>query len=169
MKIVIFGASGPTGRELVKQGLARGHDVTAFVRDPARLPVNHDRLRLFQGDARDIEAVTRAIAEHTAVLSALGPRKRAGSADTPADVVSQATSHILAGMRKHGVRRFICLSSVGVGDSRGRLQAGLGLGLFFEAILVPFVLRAEFRDKERTEKLVRSSDRDWVLVRPTKL
>ena len=75
MKVVIFGASGRTGRLLVEQALAAGHEVTAFVRDPARLPIRHERLRVAQGDVNDAPAVDAAVAGQHAVLSALAPAK----------------------------------------------------------------------------------------------
>ncbi|MGC2637567.1 MAG: NAD(P)H-binding protein, partial [Acidobacteriaceae bacterium] len=73
MKIVVFGASGGTGQELLKQGVAAGHEVTAFVRDPKSV-TGGERLRVVVGDARDAKAVALAIAGQDAVLSALGAR-----------------------------------------------------------------------------------------------
>ena len=73
-RILIFGATGGTGKELVAQALQRGHDVTAFVRDPGKLAVSHAHLRVQQGDLQEPETVRAAIPNHQAVLSALGTR-----------------------------------------------------------------------------------------------
>jgi hypothetical protein len=104
-----------------------------------------------------------------AVLCAIGPRARTGIGETPKNVVSVATRHIIESMERCGTRRLISLSSVAVGDSRGKRQAGLFFGLFQEMILIPFFLKEQFRDKERQEEMVRESAVEWVLVRPTSL
>jgi uncharacterized protein YbjT (DUF2867 family) len=96
--VVVFGASGRTGRLLVEQALAAGHAVTAFVRDPARLPVTHARLRVVRGDVRDPQRVAEAVAGQDAVLSALGPNK------PEFDAMALGARHILAAMGRHGVR-----------------------------------------------------------------
>ena len=75
MKIVVFGASGGTGVQIVQQALAAGYNVTAFVRTPARLTVQHPRLTVFQGDVLDADQVARAIQGQEAVISALGPSR----------------------------------------------------------------------------------------------
>ena len=95
MQLTIFGASGGTGRRLVEQALAAGHTVTAVVRDPARLPVRHDRLKLVAADVLDPEAITPAVADADAVLSALGPR----SSRNRSSITSAGTASILKAMR----------------------------------------------------------------------
>ena len=169
MKVVVFGATGPTGLELVTQALERGHEVTAFVRNPDAIAIQHEKLERVTGDALVPTTVDRAIEGRDAVLCAIGPRRRTGHGETPANVVSVATRHILESMERYGARRLVSMSSVGVGDSRGKLQAGAVRGFFQEKILVPLFLKREFADKELQEDLVRESKVEWVLVRPTSL
>jgi uncharacterized protein YbjT (DUF2867 family) len=169
MKVVVFGATGPTGRQLVVRALEQGHEVTAFVRNPGALDVRNEKLRPFTGDVLQPATVDSAIKGQQGVLCAIGPRRRSGTGETPPNVVSVATRHILESMKKYGVKRLVSMSSVGVGDSRGKLQAGAILGFFQEKILIPLILKREFQDKELQETLVRESDVDWVLVRPTSL
>jgi putative NADH-flavin reductase len=169
MKVVVFGATGPTGRELVGRALEEGHDVTAFARNPSALRIEHDCLETFTGDVLQPATVESAVKGHDAVLFAIGPRRRAGTGETPVNVVSVATRHVLEAMEKRGVKRLVSLSSVGVGDSRGKLQAGPFFGVLQEMILVPLFLRREFKDKELQETLVRESSVEWILVRPTSL
>ncbi len=114
MKVVIFGASGGTGRELVRQALDAGHDVTAFVRDVTRLGVTHERLRVAQGDVRHAAAVSATTAGQDAVLSALGPSK------PDFDAMTVGARNILAAMNEHGVRRLVTLTGAGVPDSNAR-------------------------------------------------
>src|SRR6266508_3707219 len=114
MRILIFGATGGTGRELVAQALQRGHDVTAFVRTPGKLTMVDSRLRVVQGDIQRAESIHAAIPGHDAVLSALGTRSLG-----PTTLLSDAAREIVATMQLHGLRRIIWESSLGVGETRG--------------------------------------------------
>lgn len=159
MKIVIFGASGRTGRELVKQALEQGHLVTAFVRTPEKIAdLKHQNLNLAQGDITDASAVERAVSGREAVLSALGsPTLKANT------TLSDGTRNIVRTMQNRGPRRFICETSLGVGDSYGQP------GFFFTKIFTPLLLRHVFADKEVQEKIIKESDLNWIIVRPGSL
>ncbi len=156
LRLLIFGATGGTGRELVRQALALGHSVTAFVRDPAALKMEHADLRIEKGNVLDRPAVESAMRDHDAVVSALGQKQWY----YPSQVLSRGTWNILEAMTARGVRRFVCESSLGVGNSAGRL------GLFYTFFLVPLILPFVFADKVRQEKLIEESGIDWVIVRP---
>lgn len=155
MNLLVFGASGGTGRQLVEQALGQGHHVTAFVRNPAKFTLQHPRLRLFEGDVQDARAVQQAVPGHDAVLSALGAP--AGRRDA---VRSAGTGHILQAMQQAGVRRFVCLTTLGLGDSRPALP------WLYRYVLVPLLLRYAFADSERQEALIRRSSLDWTIARP---
>ena len=153
MRLLIFGATGGTGRELVSQALDRGHSVTAFARDPAGLD-QRDGLRGIAGDVLDAAAVERAVAGHEEVLCALGR-----SAARPGTVRSQGTRNIIRAMERAGPRRLICQSTIGIGDSRPLLPP------LHRYLLVPLLLRRTFAEHERQEAAVRSSRLDWTIVR----
>jgi putative NADH-flavin reductase len=155
MNLVVFGATGGTGRELVKQALGHGHTVRAFVRSPDRLKVIHHRLEVVQGDVTDKKAVAEAIRGQEVVLSALGVNDR-----KPNTVLSDGVRNILAAMKKQKVRRLIFVSSLGVGDSKGQL------GPLYNWILLPTLLKNIFVDKETAEELIREAALDWTIVRP---
>jgi putative NADH-flavin reductase len=155
MKLLIFGATGSIGRQLVEQALAQGHTVTAFARNPARLDLKHAQLKVVQGDVLDYASVEWAVPGHQAVLSALGT-----SALTKNTVRSEGTQNIIRAMEKAGVRRLICLSSIGIGDSRDMLP------FHYKYILVPFLLRQGFAEHELEEEWVKQSQTDWTIVRP---
>lgn len=164
MKVLIFGATGPTGRELVTRALDKGHEVTAFARNPKGLGMEPgEGFKIFTGDVLHPQAVDRAMKGQRAVLCAVGPRAHTGIGETPVNVVSVATRHIIEAMERCKTKRLISLSSVGVGDSRGQG------GFFFESIIRPLFLKQQFRDKERQEEAVRESSVEWVIVRPTRL
>lgn len=155
MKLLCFGASGGTGRQLVEQALERGHAMTAFVRRPESMQASHARLDVVAGDIEDAGSIERAMPGHDAVLSALGVNVLKENS-----ILSEGTRRILDAMERHGVRRFVCESSLGVGDSRGQL------GPLYNWIFLPLMLRHVFRDKQRQEDLIRASRSDWTIVRP---
>lgn len=155
MNIVIFGATGGTGRHLVDQALAAGHHITALVRTPAALPVTHDRLRIVSGEVRDRDAVAGVLAGQDAVVSALGPHQRG-----PVSLCTEAIAAILPALARHEVRRLIVLSAYGAADSHHRDLYNRLLWL---------LQREKMLDKERMEALIRQSDTAWTIVRPAAL
>ena len=158
MKLLVFGATGGTGRELVKQALDAGHLVSAYVRDPAKITnLQHERLRVDNGDVLNSAAVKSAVARQDAILSTIG----AGAGRTT--VREEGTRNIVESMQETGVKRLVSLSSLGVGDSRSNL------GFFTKYIIVAIFLRHAFADHERQEAVVRQSSLDWTIVRPPQL
>lgn len=160
MNLVIFGASGGTGRELVRQGLAQGHSITVFVRNPAAF-TGHEGLRVVVGDARDAQAVAQAIPGQDAVLSALGGTLGDDS------LLPESMQHILAAMKQNGVRRLIALGASGVwpGAAR-RLSAG---AQFFLRIIQATVLKKAFASQRAMQLRIQASDVDWTVVQPPRL
>ncbi len=156
LHILVLGATGGTGRELVTRGIARGHSVTALVRDPARLTAPDPRLRVLTGDALDAVAVATAVRGQDAVLCALGHRNFLG----PTHVLSDATRTLLAAMETHGVRRLVVETALGLGDSAFRM------GLWYTLVVLPLVLPFYFWDKARQERIIARSRADWTIVRP---
>jgi putative NADH-flavin reductase len=160
MKIVVFGASGGTGRELVKQGREQGHDVTAFVRNPAAF-TGGDHLRVVVGDVLDDKAVAAAMAGQDAVLSALGGTL---SDDT---LLPDSIGHILAAMKRESVRRLIVLGASGVWPGAAkRLSSGAQL---FLRIIQATVLKKPFRAQRAMQMRIEASDADWTVVQPPRL
>ncbi|SFD23607.1 Putative NADH-flavin reductase [Chitinophaga sp. CF118] len=161
MKLIIFGATGGTGRHLIEQALKQGHEVTAFIRDAAKLQVQHPNLRVSLGDVMNYSTVEPAVKGHDAVLSALGsPANKIGT------IRSAGTQHIIRAMEKNGVRRFVCQTSLGYGDSRETLNR---TPFYFKYFIVPFILKKGFADHALQEEYIRQSRLDWVIVRPGNL
>jgi putative NADH-flavin reductase len=158
MKLVIFGSTAGTGRELLEQALERGHDVSAFARSPEKIgDLDHPNLRVIHGDVLDSAAVESAIAGQEAVLCTIG----AGAGRTT--LREDATRNIVQAMDTEGVQRLICQSSLGVGDSRANL------GFFTKHIIVGLFLRHAFADHERQEAGIKQSTLQWTIVRPPHL
>jgi putative NADH-flavin reductase len=155
-RVLIVGATGGTGRQLVVQALERGYAVTAFVRDPSRLPIAHPKLTVIQGDVLDRVSVDTAMRGQDAVVSALGHKRFF----YPTRILSEGTRNILRAMETQGIPRFVCETSLGIGDSAGRM------GLYYTLFVIPVILPFYFWDKTRQERMIAESNLEWVIVRP---
>ena len=158
MNLAIFGATGKTGLELVKQALEHGHTVTAFVRDPDRLAIENKRLTIVVGDVFEPSNVTQAIQGQDAVICALG----AGNDMKKTTVRTIGTINIIKGMQENNVKRLLVVTAMGVGDSWDTLSL---LNKFFFAVL----LKSSREDHEAQEAAVIDNGLDWTIVRPSGL
>jgi len=158
MKLAVFGASGKTGIEIVKQALEQGHAVTAFVRDPFRLSIEDESLTLVVGDAFDLASVDKAVQGQDAVICALG----AGSELKKTTVRTTGTINIISGMQKNNVKRLMAVTAMGVGESWDTLSL---VNKFFFATL----LKSSRDDHETQEAAVKESGLDWTIIRPSGL
>jgi len=161
MKLTILGASGATGTCLTSQALVAGHDVTAVVRDPARLAIPaHPRLRILTADVMDPVAISPATAGADAVISAVGPRGTG-----PTTVIQDSVRSIIQAMEKTGTRRLIQVSGSVVADD--------GESPYLRYLLKPLARRTFLRhvcaDMRRGEDEIRHSSLDWTIVRPPAL
>lgn len=157
-RIMVLGATGGTGREVVRQALDAGHRVTAFVRRPEALDLSHPNLSVAVGDATDPGQVAAALAGHDGVVCALGApaRNRQG-------VRARGTAATVEAMRATGVVRLVVVSTFGASESRAALPAWL------RYLFVPLVLGPAFADHDAQERVVRESGLAWTLVRPVTL
>jgi putative NADH-flavin reductase len=158
-RVLVVGASGGTGRQLVAQALERGLAVTALVRDPSRLATVHPRLTVMRGDVLDRSSIDAAVRGQEAVVSALGHKRYY----PPNRILSEGTRNLLRAMETHGVKRFVCETSLGIGDSAGRM------GVYYTFFTIPVVLPFYYWDKTRQERLIAASPVEWVIVRPALL
>ncbi len=159
MKLTIFGATGGTGRQIVALAREQGHDLTALVRNPEKLDQTHENLQIVKGDVLDVASVEGVIQGQDAVLCTIGHSKIMDNTMLRAN----GTKNIISAMEKTGVRRFICQSSLGTGNSRKMLpflQKYFGISL---------LLRRVIADHEEQEKYIKQSQLDWVIARPGSL
>ena len=157
MRLLVFGASGKTGREFIRQALGRGHAVDAFVRRPNLLTAQPG-LNVVQGDIADPTRVNAAVSGQDAVVSALG----VGEPLKHDPAVIAGLENIVRAMEAKGLRRLLYLSFIGVHESREAVG-------FVLRYIAPIPLRAEIADHEAKERTVRSSSLEWTIVRPPKL
>ncbi|MHC5259641.1 NAD(P)-dependent oxidoreductase [Streptomyces sp. UC4497] len=160
MKLTVFGATGGIGQEIVKQALAAGHEVTAVVRDPARLTVSGERLEVVRGDLKDPESLRPAVAGRDAVLSGLGARRRAD-----AGIATELTRSVLKAMEAEGVRRLLVVSAGPVGPE----PADSPLVDRVMLKMIGAILKGVYVDLAAMEAELARSATDWTSVRPPRL
>ncbi len=167
MKIIVFGSTGGTGVAVLRALVAAGHDVTAFAREPGKLPAL-GAMRCVRGDVMNAAEVAAAMPGHEAVIVSLGNSQNPfalmlrARRTTPNNVCEIGTRHIVATMQANRISRLLVVSAFGVGDTRAQLP--FAFKLFYRT-----VLREQMADKERQEPLVKSSGLDWTLVQPVGL
>jgi putative NADH-flavin reductase len=160
MNVTVIAATGRTGRRLVRQALERGHEVTAFARHPGKLEIEHERLRVVEGDVQSPADVEKAVQGQDAVVSGLGPTP--SSAD---DVMSTGARHIVEVMEELGVDRLVWLTGAGIqveGDEKSLLRDAIQgmIKLFSPGVL---------EDSARAFEVIQESDLDWTVVRVPRL
>lgn len=158
MQLLILGASGLTGHQLVKQALEKSHQVTAIVRDPAKLNVSHQNLTVVTGDVLDEQALTNSLRGKDAVLSALGKGKSFKSSD----LMTKSVTNLIYGMKTTNVSRLILLSAFGVGETFKDTN-------FIQKFFFKTFLKNIYSDKAKADSLLRQSSLDWTLVYPVVL
>ncbi|MEU0239630.1 NAD(P)H-binding protein [Nocardiopsis sp. NPDC006198] len=159
-RITVLGATGGTGRQVVEQALAAGHRVTALVRDPARMPLVHDRLDVVRMPVPDPEALRALLGRTDAVVSGLAATAKGGS---PATVWTGA---VLAALADRPDTRLVAVSAAPVGPHP---QGSSPFHRFVLSPLVGLVFRDAYRDLERMEAALSAGGAAWTVVRPPRL
>jgi putative NADH-flavin reductase len=168
MKVLIFGATGGSGRAAMEHLLSQGHEVTAFTRAPNADAAATPRVRYVTGDVMNPSDVELAVTGQDAVIVTLGIRENPlrvrffGPARTPMDVRSAGTRHVIEAMQKQGVRKLVVQTSYGVGETRDRLS-------FVDKLFFDLILKPQIADTEKQETDVLGSGLDWVIVQPVHL
>jgi putative NADH-flavin reductase len=157
MKLLILGATGPSGRHLVDQALQAGDEVTALVRNPTAISDLAGQVTINEGDATSQTDVSAAMPGHDVVISALGAGRSLTS-----DVYPRAARVVVNAAREWDVWRLVWLSSHGVGDT-------LESASIAQKLMYRTMLRSIYAEKEAADSLVRTSGLDWTLVYPVRL
>lgn len=158
MKLFILGGTGGTGKQIVAQALAAGHEVTVLARDRAKCGPDQARLRVIVGDLENGAALADAMRGHDAVISALGR----GYSLKSEHLIERTVPGVIAAMKAAGVRRLLFTSALGVGQSAA--DAPLMGRLFFSTLL-----RGIYADKLVGDQLIRQSGLDWTIVQPSQM
>ena len=160
-KLLVIGATRGTGLHVVRRAIAAGHTVTALARDPARIDLRHERLRVLRGDVLDPASLAPAMMDRDAVISTLGVTTR----EKPITLYSEGMRNIIQAMRAARVQRLIA-------QSAGPLSIDGGDTALMRLVLKPLLrtlLKQGYADLARMEEEMRESDLDWTIVRPPRL
>ena len=158
MKILILGATGPTGQHLVRKALEESHQVTAFVLNASKLNLQHENLTVIQGDVLDKTAIKNAVKGHDAVLSALGRGKKLSSDN----LMANSVANLIPAMVAANVTRIVFLSAIGVGETYKQSS-------FIQKLIFKTFLRNLYSDKAKADTMLIKSQLDWTIVCPVLL
>lgn len=159
MKVLVIGGTRGVGKAVVLAAHFAGHTLTVMARHAAGFASSVSGVRMMMGDAADATDVDRATAGQDAVVWTVG----VGPSRRPVQVFSRGTQFLLAAMARHHVRRLICVTGIGAGDSKGHG------GFLYDRILRPVFMKSIYEDKDRQEAQIRDSALDWTIVRPAAL
>jgi len=156
MKLTIFGASGSTGKHLVRKALERGYEVVAYARTPSKLNIQHANLTIIQGDIREADKVSGAIKGSEGIINVIGP-----TPGSPDDLMHQAAQNIVSAMIIHGVQRLIWSTGAGVRAPQDNPTIMHKMINFLLKLLSPKVLENALKGAE----VVKASGLDWTIAR----
>jgi len=156
MRIVLFGATGSTGKQLIQQAIAAGYHVVAYARNPSKIDIKSEHLIIVKGDIADEEAIENAINGADAVISLLGPR-----GDSNNKPLTHGMQNIIKAMMSRGVRRLVASSTLSLKDSEDKPSLKVNLLVS----IVKTTMNAAYEDIIGTAEAVRGSDLDWTIIR----
>ena len=159
MNIIIFGSTGGTGQQLIKQALEKGYSVSAFARSPEKIILKHERLKVIKGDVLNLQSVEKAIQNHDAVLCSIG----LSSVMDKSNLRAKGTKNIIQAMQGSGINRLVCQSALGVSESYNLLP------FFYKMFIVPLFMKHLYSDHELQETYIKESKLKWTIIRPAVL
>jgi putative NADH-flavin reductase len=156
MKITVIGASQGIGLELLNIALEANNEVTALVRNPDKLKITNSKLNIVEGNILDMESVNAVTAGQDAICVCIGipPTRK------PLNLFSQGTANVIAAMGQQQNQKLIAVTGIGAGDSKGHG------GFFYDRVLNPLLLSTIYDDKNRQEAIIKTSNVEWLIVRP---
>ena len=157
MRVLICGASKGIGLETTRQALDAGHDVRALARSANAIAVSNSNLEKIRGNSLKIEDVEAAVVGVDVVIQTLGVGL--GELFQPINLFSDATRIVISAMKKEGIKRLLCVTGFGAGDSRARISC-------LQRVPFQILLGRAYVDKTLQEKLIKESGLDWTIARP---
>jgi putative NADH-flavin reductase len=160
LRIALFGATGPTGKYLIEEALASGDQVLVYGRNASRIRLTDSNVTLVSGQIHDSAAVSKTLDGVDAVISALGP----GFKSPPGTVIANGVKNIIVGMKKHGVKRLVQVSTASTpdhNDGAGKMR----IIKFVSSLLA----KNYYNDVTAAAKAIRESGLDWTIVRVPRL
>ncbi len=159
--IIVIGATARSAPEIIKQGLAEGRRVVGLARSPNNITISHPRFTAAKGDVYDVETLAAIMTGEEVIISLIGPSYEPGKEITSVDLYSVGTAAIVTAMRRNGNSRLIVTSSAGTEMIPDEKPTN---GSFSENFV--WLKRGQYQDMQRMEKIVASSDLEYVILRP---
>lgn len=159
MNIIIFGSTGGTGQQLIRQALDRGYSVSAFARNPEKITLKHEKLKVIKGDVLNFQSVKSAIKKYDAVLCSIG----LPSVMDKSNLRAKGTKNIIQAMQSNNIDRLICQSALGVNESRFLLP------FIYKSFIGPLFMKRLYGDHDLQETYIKESKLRWTIVRPAAL
>lgn len=156
MNLLVIGANRGIGAQLVEQAFRQGHNVTVLVRKPEKMEPRSGDIKIVKGDITDKGPVESAVSGQDAVCITIG----VGPKFKPVTVFSEGTKNVVDAMKLHNVKKLVCVTGIGAGDSKNHG------GFLYDKIIFPIFLKTIYRDKNIQELIVRQSLLEWLIVRP---
>ncbi|RJT07111.1 NAD(P)-dependent oxidoreductase [Halococcus sp. IIIV-5B] len=160
MKVVVFGATGRSGRRVVKRALDEGHAVTGIARTPSKMELTHAQLTLVRGDVLNYDSFANVFEGQDAIISTVGKGERFGSVE----LYSEGIENIIRAMETYGLSRLIAITSGGTYPGWDRKNS-----IFYELLIKRVLLRGEYTDMKRMEDRIMDTNLEWTVVRPSGL
>ncbi len=162
MKIIIFGANGLTGNELVKQALENNHNVIALVRNPSSIEVEHSNLEVKKANILDVKSFENTFEDSDVIICTVGTGASISKARKPTTIYSEGYKNIVTAMRNHKIKRFIALLSVGTVPDPNEAT--------IHKVMIRPMLKGTYDDMRRAESFPETcNDIDWIGIRPLRL
>ncbi len=160
MKHTIFlvGGTGGVGLCFLHRALNEGHTVKLYARNPDKNEVSHPNLEVVKGELDDIDAMRQGMKGCDIVVLTAGVMSK-----KPNNIISQGAKKLVEAAEETGVKRFVAVTSLGLGDSWNQALWS------FRYIVVPLFIKGSFADKELEEKYIMNSKLDWIIIRPARL
>ena len=152
MNIVVFGANGGVGKHFTKLALKNGHNVTAFVRSPSKLELEHERLTIYQGDAFDKAAVKAAVIGKDAVISCLGST----TGMKKSTQLAEMTKNVVEGMTANNIQRIVYVASAGIENEIPGIMGKIMIKM----------LKNVLTDHSNAVNYIKSNNLTYTIVRP---
>lgn len=160
-KIIVFGATGPTGREFVKQSMEEGHELTLIVRDLSSSNLNHPKIKVIKGDVLEYSSFENGMIGKDAVISCLG----SGGKTKPTIIYSKGIENIISAMKASRIQRLTCISAMGL-SVNGKMSF---LGKILTKFVAQKLYKEPYKDMRLMEKILEKTILDWTIVRPPML
>ncbi len=157
-RVFLVGGTGGVGKHFLEMALEQGHEIVLYARSPQKIEIDHPNLTVVKGELDELETMRAGIKGCDVCLITAGIVER-----KPNTILSDGTRNLIAAAKEAGTKRFIAVTSIGLGDTKDQAMK------IFTYVIVPLFIKHVFADKERQEKLVMGSNLDWTIVRPGSL